>query len=225
MLAIGIAAGAQAQVTVTPTTPGYTGSSTDLFDISNGSSIVSSTPTQDGGGIGVTVYPAINAIGGNAGFGGDAGNTVFADGSGATESFIFKTLSAVTISGVDLLLAADEFRAFRNVALFGGNDGVVFNQLFSYDLGTGLYATTYGSAGITVAARFDPVSYSYFRFDGVPTSSGPFNGGRLIELDAIPGTIAAAIPEPASWAMMIVGVGLIGAGLRYRQRRTVLRFA
>ncbi|WP_254602705.1 PEPxxWA-CTERM sorting domain-containing protein [Sphingomonas bacterium] len=35
---------------------------------------------------------------------------------------------------------------------------------------------------------------------------------------------AAAVPEPASWAMMIVGVGLIGAGLRDRQRRAVLRY-
>ncbi len=35
---------------------------------------------------------------------------------------------------------------------------------------------------------------------------------------------AAAVPEPASWAMMIVGFGMIGGGMRYRQRKTVLRY-
>ncbi len=34
----------------------------------------------------------------------------------------------------------------------------------------------------------------------------------------------AAVPEPASWAMMIVGFSLMGMGLRYRQRQTVLRY-
>jgi hypothetical protein len=27
------------------------------------------------------------------------------------------------------------------------------------------------------------------------------------------------VPEPATWAMMIVGFGLVGAGLRLRRRR------
>ena len=78
-----------------------------------------------------------------------------------------------------------------------------------------------------VNAMFAPTSAQYFRFDGTPfsTAASSFNGGRIIELDAIAGTIAAAVPEPASWAMMIVGFGMIGAGMRYRQRRTVLRYA
>ncbi|MGH6781646.1 MAG: PEPxxWA-CTERM sorting domain-containing protein, partial [Sphingomonadaceae bacterium] len=33
------------------------------------------------------------------------------------------------------------------------------------------------------------------------------------------------VPEPASWAMMIAGFGLIGAALRrYRPGRTIVRF-
>lgn len=40
------------------------------------------------------------------------------------------------------------------------------------------------------------------------------------------GSVAAggAVPEPASWAMMIVGFGMVGAGLRYRPRRMALRY-
>jgi uncharacterized repeat protein (TIGR03803 family) len=30
---------------------------------------------------------------------------------------------------------------------------------------------------------------------------------------------SAAIPEPATWGMMIAGFGLVGAGLRLRRRR------
>jgi hypothetical protein len=37
------------------------------------------------------------------------------------------------------------------------------------------------------------------------------------------GTVAAGVPEPASWAMMILGVGLAGTGLR--ARRTRIAFA
>lgn len=53
------------------------------------------------------------------------------------------------------------------------------------------------------------------------------SGGDSTGLDnvAISSSVAGAVPEPASWAMMIVGFGLIGAGKRYRQRRTVLRYA
>ncbi|QKR99856.1 LamG domain-containing protein [Sphingomonas sp. CL5.1] len=37
------------------------------------------------------------------------------------------------------------------------------------------------------------------------------------------GTVAG-VPEPASWAMMIFGFGMIGAGLRFRRRRTAVRY-
>ncbi|MFT3975936.1 MAG: FxDxF family PEP-CTERM protein [Sphingomonas bacterium] len=34
-----------------------------------------------------------------------------------------------------------------------------------------------------------------------------------------------AVPEPATWAMMILGFGLIGGAMRYRRRETAVRFA
>lgn len=37
--------------------------------------------------------------------------------------------------------------------------------------------------------------------------------------------ISAGVPEPASWTMMIAGFGLAGGAMRYRRRRTALRFA
>ena len=32
------------------------------------------------------------------------------------------------------------------------------------------------------------------------------------------------VPEPATWGMMLVGFGLIGASMRYRQRRSVVSY-
>ena len=34
-------------------------------------------------------------------------------------------------------------------------------------------------------------------------------------------TVTSAVPEPATWAMMLVGFGLAGASLRRRNRRPV----
>lgn len=65
-----------------------------------------------------------------------------------------------------------------------------------------------GSDTLTIAAQTDPGNWFV---DDVSV-----NGPAV----ASPG----AVPEPASWAMMIVGFGMIGAGVRYQRRRTVLRY-
>jgi PEP-CTERM motif len=42
---------------------------------------------------------------------------------------------------------------------------------------------------------------------------------------ATDGTVGpGAVPEPATWAMMIGGFGMIGGALRYRRRRTRVAF-
>ena len=38
-------------------------------------------------------------------------------------------------------------------------------------------------------------------------------------------TLAAAVPEPATWAMMLVGFGMIGAAARYRRRGVAVTYA
>ena len=35
----------------------------------------------------------------------------------------------------------------------------------------------------------------------------------------------AAVPEPASWAMMLAGFGAVGSALRRRKAATIVRFA
>ncbi len=53
--------------------------------------------------------------------------------------------------------------------------------------------------------------------------ASPFNAGNAaIRLTtATPG----AVPEPATWAMMIFGFGAVGSTMRYRRRKTTVSFA
>ena len=59
----------------------------------------------------------------------------------------------------------------------------------------------------------------YIQF--VPTSAGavsPYNAQSfgLNELKVFGTEVTAAVPEPATWAMMMMGLGIIGIGLRQR---------
>ncbi len=58
---------------------------------------------------------------------------------------------------------------------------------------------------------------------------GNNSGQDFIGLDnvSISGEVVSpgAVPEPASWAMMIMGFGMISVGLRHRQRGTKLRYS
>ena len=49
-------------------------------------------------------------------------------------------------------------------------------------------------------------------------STAPVTDVRQIRLGGVAG-VAGAVPEPATWAMMILGFGMVGAGLRLRRRR------
>jgi hypothetical protein len=50
------------------------------------------------------------------------------------------------------------------------------------------------------------------------TSTGQIADVRQIRLGGVAG-LTSVVPEPASWAVMILGFGMIGAGLRLRRRR------
>jgi hypothetical protein len=90
-----------------------------------------------------------------------------------------------------------------------------------YDSGMTLLATAVNGAPVGVYGRttFSIVRPSadiaYFRISGADTY-----GVNQIVLD---GVIGGAVPEPATWAMMIGGLALVGASMR--RRRTAVSFA
>jgi len=58
---------------------------------------------------------------------------------------------------------------------------------------------------------------------GLNSSWGEFNGFVPIHIhrDFIAESLAAAVPEPQTWAMMILGFGFVGFGMRARNRKVV----
>jgi hypothetical protein len=87
--------------------------------------------------------------------------------------------------------------------------------------GTGLTGAFTASAGDVHINLFDGISGDFglagnWAFD---LTGGRLNGNNAqIKLLSVPGlTPTGAIPEPASWAMLIAGFGLIGATLRRRR--------
>lgn len=60
---------------------------------------------------------------------------------------------------------------------------------------------------------------SWDTFD-IPYNNNPHNLSHLMFF----GSLAAAVPEPSAWALMILGVGMTGAAMR-QQRKVRVRFA
>ena len=50
-------------------------------------------------------------------------------------------------------------------------------------------------------------------------------GFDIVNVQVLPGSIGSPVPEPASWAMMLVGFGAVGFALRRRRRDQFLRQA
>jgi hypothetical protein len=72
---------------------------------------------------------------------------------------------------------------------------------------------------------FQPNQYAggtlYFSVNNQPYS--PINGDLGFRT-YVEQSDASSVPEPAAWAMMIFGFGLVGGAMRYRRGRVALRF-
>ena len=86
-----------------------------------------------------------------------------------------------------------------------------------------------GSSSFSNPANGDqssPSTNGLFTVTGAPgetfTSVTFSSTGNSFEVDNL---AIAAVPEPATWAMMLVGFGLIGAAARYRRRHNAVTYA
>jgi hypothetical protein len=112
----------------------------------------------------------------------------------------------LAVAGLGLASSAkcDLGRGFREVGVAGGDSG---GPQFGAD-GRLISVTSYG-------LTFGP-NFGDFR-QGLNSSFGEFSGYVPLYIHA--DFIAEAVPEPATWAMMIAGFGLVGAGMRTRNRK------
>lgn len=68
-------------------------------------------------------------------------------------------------------------------------------------------------------AAFDAIGYN-LNFDILKNKGYEFTSSDIFGLLGL-----ASVPEPSSWAMMILGFGFIGGAMRTRNRKTSVRFA
>jgi opacity protein-like surface antigen len=112
-----------------------------------------------------------------------------------------------------------------------------FTQSFKYQYQTfDVDGSTFDKAGYFIGSDFFQLSQ-----DGLPTGSitsgvvtisvaaGQTFGAYVLSTDNQLGrgaiSFGNAVPEPATWALMILGFGAVGGAMRRRQVKTAVRFA
>jgi hypothetical protein len=100
--------------------------------------------------------------------------------------------------------------------------GASGDPIYSALLAAGSY-TVY----LTQYNNFGPASLpGLFGFDGQPNFRGGFvdfygdqrNGNWALDISGVDSVATASVPEPATWGLMIVGFGMVGAAARRRHR-------
>lgn len=101
--------------------------------------------------------------------------------------------------------------------------------------GTGRFYSTPLDSAPLIAFFTEAAGGGFSEFVGPQVFSGPTAMPTILtgtfvsrSNNAIRATItdvAAAIPEPATWTMLLVGFGLIGAATRYRRKGVQVRYA
>ena len=140
-------------------------------------------------------------------------------GGPATGSGTFTTSDTATIVGAQT--------AFRILSITGAVNGsaIVAPTLAG---GYGNYFTTgptfldgsgvnFSTAAGTSVAFFNQSNNGLYRIN----TTNPFTSSYLTATSSA----VTAVPEPASWVMMILGFGLVGSAVRYRRRAPKVSFA
>ncbi len=113
------------------------------------------------------------------------------------------------------------------------NSDPAYNLTLSFDTGQqliGLYtvATNSFSAGssfVSGGRTFSLIEFSYTRFLGdvvQPNVATPGGDGNDYNGNFRISSVANAVPEPASWALLIIGFGMVGVTARRRSRTTAI---
>lgn len=97
-----------------------------------------------------------------------------------------------------------------------------------------------GAAGVFGGAQncqgntLNPGEHCFIEYAFTPTEAGLVEGTTNFSINGFSRTVSfrgigtessGAVPEPASWMMMVAGFGVVGAAKRSRQRRTILSSA
>ncbi len=140
-------------------------------------------------------------------------------------SFVCSSATAVVGPGPEFVLGFPDNAYFTVdfsaglVRLQGLQDGTLFGTILEFTNLTSPFTS----------ASFRPSAWDGYSFAEDVTLSGglltinlvdtAFNASSFIEI----GLASGVVPEPASWALLIAGFGLVGGALRSRRRRAYAR--
>lgn len=193
--------------------------------------------TGFGGGTGLTDGGGSTSGGGGTGLGstlgtGTSGGTGFGGGTELTDGGGSTGVGGGTGSGSTIGMGAG---GGPGTGGFGGGTGVSGGTdslgflLAGLTDASGNGGSAGGGAGGDLGGGLIQLGGSGTGFDGTPTIPGPpiGDGGRSGRLPGGGGddltqsaVLTGEVPEPASWATMLFGFGVIGGALRARRRKT-----
>ena len=129
-------------------------------------------------------------------------------------------LQQATVTSADPLIGSFRYTTLSSYALTAGTTYIV--GAFRYAGSGETYATGFGpnstAPGVTIlGARYSDTGS--FAFPNVSVGTNGYYGANAL----VGAAVTAGVPEPATWLMMILGFGMIGAGLR--SRRTTVAYA
>ena len=151
------------------------------------------------------------------------------------------TSAIVTIKSGDSRLGSLAFsgsyygQTFKSILNRGGLGASIQNQTYNNDGSLYLFNNISGSQSTGPAFTLDPYYWTPWYFDAsafgfygnqtLATIGGIYGLGQGVGISFVTDTVTvSAVPEPATWAPMLVGFGLLGAVLRrFRARLRALR--
>ncbi|MEP3225720.1 MAG: PEPxxWA-CTERM sorting domain-containing protein [Parasphingorhabdus sp.] len=188
---------------------GYTGPTLDIGSFAGNPFVFSAGPFALPGGITYSAS-ASNSVIGAGSYGLDGNGVVTSDvdiiGTNNGTSIVTLTFDSVVSSFGGMVNYAPDNGDNATIAAFDIND----NLIGSFDL-TAL-------APISTPGAVNAFDFRGIDGDGVGIKSFTLSGDFLI-IQA--GGLAAAVPEPATWAFMIFGFGAIGGALRRTRKANV----
>lgn len=104
----------------------------------------------------------------------------------------------------------------------GRADGDLGNQTYTVSMDGNLIATDSVITGQAFSGKSQTFSVSDSGSHVLAYTALVSAGDNTAFID---GVSVVAVPEPATWAMMLLGFGMVGVGLRYRRKSTTARVA
>jgi hypothetical protein len=149
------------------------------------------------------------------------GLTVMSGFSANVNQLVFSSRSSNTGPGNLAVLAAIDGGAFTQIATFNQSGDSVANRVLNFAPLTGFSNVVFRIvANSSTAANGTPLAtggtFRVQNYAGTPNNPFSINGDVT--------AIAAAVPEPASWAMMILGMGAVGFAMRRRMKVSKVNF-